>query len=231
MDGGLLNNLGALIMGKDIDELIKEAVDNYNKSHSESGKILIGLVSHKVESKETLKERLKALAKIPKNDLPLTGAMCYSPGMRYPETLTHTCPNCGREYEYSSGFFGSSKTHGQIQEEISQIVEKIKSLGYDIYVKHMCELCYAKEFGTEPVLREYYSKTKFNDVHMRENSSVSVLYFRFNQDEEYVRNVVSLEQCERLYDFINGNNVYLNEYDEIMLLKDYSNLIKHLMGL
>lgn len=56
---------------------IKEVIEKYNSTKSDDKKILIGIKSHKAESKEKLKKRLKAIKSFSSEDIPQTGAMCY----------------------------------------------------------------------------------------------------------------------------------------------------------
>ena len=217
------------------DKEIKIAVDEFNSGVKDSEKIIIGVKAHKAETKEQLKERLKSIASYSCEQKLMTGAMCYRPSFPERKILEGICPKCGRKYQYE--VWGSSKEeeHRRRQKKINSVVNKIKLLGYDIRVEHMCGYCYLQEYGTVPVyvqyLEDHDGATKVYEHILESNASVSVLLFRFDPSGEYTRNIVSFRECERLLDFLNGNNAYLGNRDDIHLLKDSCELIKHLLGI
>ena len=130
-------------------ERIKSAVDEFNSKVKDSEKIIIGVKAHKAESKEELKNRLKSIAEYFSEPSMWTGAMCYSPMPPEEIILTHICPSCGRIYQYAAYGYGHGKyingEHGKLQEKITNVVNKIRKLGYDIQVEHMCGFCYQEK--------------------------------------------------------------------------------------
>lgn len=242
-----------------MEDSIKNAVDDFNSRVKDSEKIIIGVKAHKAESKEQLKERLKSIADYSCDYFLSTGAMCYSPMMPEEIILKHTCPTCGRIYQYAVWGYREGKIiqgeHSQLQKNITDVVNKIKQLGYDIQVEHMCGFCYLKKYGKVPVHIDYLGDYEYDEYEEEEledeeeiddeyldtnnakehilesNDSVSVLAFRFSSNDEYTRNIVSLEDCKVLLEFLNGNNAYVDDRDEINMLTSCSDLIKNLLGI
>ena len=225
-----------------MEESIKRTVDDFNSRVKDSEKIIIGVKAHKAESKEQLKERLKSIADYSCEQKLLTGAMCYRPAIppvipqdKAKQKLDNVCPRCGRKYQYEYCGDGKEGIHSRIQKKINGIVNRIKKIGYDIQIEHMCGFCYVKEYRKVPIHFIYLGKgdgtTKVFEHTLESNDSVSVLSFRFNPSEEYTKTIVSFADCERLLDFLNGNNAYLGYRDQIKLLKDSSELIKRLLGI
>ncbi|SKA58688.1 hypothetical protein SAMN02745213_00511 [Succinivibrio dextrinosolvens DSM 3072] len=224
---------------------IKKAVEDFNSEVKDSEKIIIGVKAHKAESKEELKKRLKSIAEYSCDHFLSTGAMCYSPAHTEARIYTNICPHCGRMYQYGLYTYVDSRhnPHEIIQKKISEIVNEIKKIGYDIQVEHMCGFCYQQEYGKAPIHIEYSCEYESEEENLEcesekvyerileSNDSVSVLSFRFKSTDEYTRNIVSLEDCELMLDFLNGNNAYVGDRDEIHMLTDCCELIKHLLGL
>lgn len=205
---------------------IKEIIEKFNSEVNDSEKIIIGVKAHQAETREQLKERLKTIDSYSGN-LMQSIAMCYSPAFNFKKKkLKNVCPKCGRAYRYEVCDWGSGDadelSHLREQKRISTVVNKIKKLGYDIQVEHMCGLCFLNEYG---------QSDKAKGHRIEPNNSVSILSFRFSASDEYTKNIVYLDDCKRLLDFFNGNNAYIGDRDSIRMLSDCTALIKRLLGL
>ena len=185
---------------------------------AEFGIPIQGINNHKAESKSVLKTRLSEIAKSPTEYLFFDGAMCYSTRLPHIEvTIEHKCPTCGATYKYKDwGFDYKTKTDRYDVEdrEVDRYVDEIKALGYDVFVEHMCQKCYEKKYG----------KTEYN-------VSVNVLNFRHLDDENYITNIVSSEECMILAEFLKGNNAYKGSHDETIWINRERDIIERLIGI
>ena len=185
---------------------------------AEFGIPIQGINNHKAESKSVLKTRLSEIAKSPTEYLFFDGAMCYSTRLPHIEvTIEHKCPTCGATYKYKDWRFDDkTKTDRYDVEdrEVDRYVDEIKALGYDVFVEHMCQKCYEKKYG----------KTEYN-------VSVNVLNFRHLDDENYITNVVSSEECMILAEFLKGNNAYKGSHDETIWINRERDIIERLIGI
>ena len=185
---------------------------------AEFGIPIQGINNHKAESKSVLKTRLSEIAKSPTEYLFFDGAMCYSTRLPHIEvTIEHKCPTCGATYKYKDwGFDDKTKTDRYDVEdrEVDRYVDEIKALGYDVFVEHMCQKCYEKKYG----------KTEYN-------VSVNVLNFRHLDDENYITNIVSSEECMILAEFLKGNNAYKGSHDETIWINRERDIIERLIGI
>jgi len=185
---------------------------------AEHGMPIKGINYHKAESKSVLKDRLSEIAKSPTEYLMFDGAMCYSTRFPHVEvTIEHKCPTCGTTYKYKDrGYDDKEKTDRYIVEDrkVDQYADEIKALGYDVFVEHMCQKCYEKKYG----------KTEYN-------VSVNVLNFRHLDDENYITNIVSSEECMILAEFLKGNNAYKGSHDETIWINRERDIIERLIGI
>lgn len=184
---------------------------------SKHGAPIIGINNHKVESKTILKERLEEIAKSPTEYFFFDGAMCYS--RRFPNvevTIEHKCPTCGTVYKYRDWGYEDMKVTDRYaieEREVFQYAEVINALGYDVFVEHMCKNCYKKKYGKE-----------------MDCVSINVLNFKHVDDESYITNIVSSEDCMILAEFLKGNNAYKGEQDETIWINKYRSIIERLLG-
>ena len=185
---------------------------------AEFGIPIQGINNHKAESKSVLKTRLSEIAKSPTEYLMFDGAMCYTTRLPHIEvTIEHKCPTCGATYKYKDWRFDDkTKTDRYDVEdrEVDRYVDEIKALGYDVFVEHMCQKCYEKKYG----------KTEYN-------VSVNVLNFRHLDDENYITNIVSSEECMILAEFLKGNNAYKGSHDETIWINRERDIIERLIGI
>lgn len=180
--------------------------------------MVIGMYNRKAESKETLAERLQGISKLPlmePNRFP--NAMCYCPA--FPEktvTVTHRCPTCRTKYEYELSLYGGERKYDKYVEEernIDDYVSQIKKMGYEVKVEHMCKTCYQKRFN------------KIEDSY-----SVSVLYFKYKKEDDYTVNVVTIEDCEALLQFLKGNNA-MRLYGDWVWIKRYYDILSRILAI
>lgn len=185
---------------------------------TEHGGPIKGINNHKAESRNELKERLAEIAKCPTDYLVFDGAMCYA--RRFPNvevTIEHKCPTCGTIYKYKDwGYDDIEKIDRYVVEDrkVDQYVDEIKALGYDVFVEHMCKNCYEKKYGK-----------------LENSVSVNVLSFRHLDDESYITNIVSSEDCMILSEFLKGNNAYKGSQDETIWINRERAIIERLIGI
>ena len=188
------------------------------KYFTEHGEPIKGINNHKAESRSELKERLAEIAKCPTDYLVFDGAMCYS--RRFPNvevTIEHKCPTCGTIYKYKDwGYDDIEKIDRYVVEDrkVDQYVDEIKALGYDIFVEHMCKICYEKKYGK-----------------LENSVSVNVLSFRHLDDESYITNIVNSKDCMILAEFLKGNNAYKGSQDETIWINRKRSIIERLIGI
>jgi len=185
---------------------------------TEHGDPIKGINNHKAESRSELEERLAEIAKSPTDYLVFDGAMCYS--RRFPNvevTIEHKCPTCGTIYKYKDwGYDDIEKIDRYVVEDrkVDQYVDEIKALGYDIFVEHMCKICYEKKYGK-----------------LENSVSVNVLSFRHLDDESYITNIVNSKDCMILAEFLKGNNAYKGSQDETIWINRKRSIIERLIGI
>lgn len=211
----------------EFEKFVEEAKDergmpnvmlDYIRSLSKHRILIKGINNHKVESKMKLRERLTGLAKSPKEFLFFDGAMCYS--RRFPDveaTIEHKCPTCGKIYKYKDWVYDDnvfSDRYAFEERRVDERVAEIKALGYDVFVEHMCKSCYEKKYGV-----------KENRI------SINVLNFKHVDDESYITNIVSSEDCMILAEFLKGNNAYKGSQDETIWINKSRNIVERLLGI
>ena len=85
---------------------------------------------------------------------------------------------------------------------------------YDIFVEHMCKICYEKKYGK-----------------LENSVSVNVLSFRHLDDESYITNIVNSKDCMILAEFLKGNNAYKGSQDETIWINRERSIIERLIGI
>ena len=188
------------------------------KYMSTHGNPLIGINMQKVESKADLSKRLTEIAKSPTEHFEFDGAMCYSIAFPNKEiVLTYRCPTCGTVYKYKERGYEHSTyidSYSIEQGTIDKYVNEIKSLGYDVYVEHLCEKCYLDKYGKD-----------------KKGISISLLHFKHIDENSDIINIVSSDDCLLLAEFLKGNNAFRGSYDETVWINKYRKTIERLIGI
>ena len=172
----------------------KNLLDKINANRAEDQKIILGIKDGKLESKEQLKQRLKAIKTMSPFSCP--GAMCYSTFID-PRTVEeeHICPHCGRNLKVVRS--PKQEPLSKLQETISNIISEIKNIGYDIYVEHMCGECFKEKYGYIPIHKRYSFEIEravsVEEDYLEHSNTISVLFFKFPDSENYTMNIVSLD--------------------------------------
>lgn len=179
-------------------------------------------------SKEELIEQLKEISK---RDNPhdieygVPGAMCYSPA---PMELETKCDTCGR-WAVESGYFLKNP------EEIKDVVEQIKALGYDTKVEFLCPDCAAKAGIIKGTPSEDNHRKPFSflsRILKTYDRIYSVFYFKAKDQEEYhVAVSDEISDYKAVLAFLKDEPTYTGHFDRINQTKDSLDIIKRLTGI
>ena len=211
----------------------EKAKQNYEKSSANGRKdFIIGLNNKEIETREKLREKLEVMSRMSSSlDRRFDGAMCYCPAMPDHEIevrYQHRCSTCDTLYRYKeikpvyyedncsekSFEYSYEDRYKDKENRIDKIVSKIRKIGYDVSVRHMCEKCYNKEFNKK-----------------EKGMSISVLYFKFPDEDSYRANVVSETDCEYLLAFLSGMQSVRGYHDATVWLIDKKDIFIKLLGL
>ena len=173
-------------------------------------------------SKEELIARLKAIAA---DDTPREvsmGAMCYS--QMSPPTKHTKCNGCGCKITYHDW-----NTH----DTIVDLVEKIKSLGYDVKVEVICQNC------GEKLKKEIYPDCKScDDEEFDWDNKVWIsdinhaFYFRHTTDTEYHRAIAnSVNNYKSLLILLQNKPMYRDRFDRSHYIADEISTLEFMTGI
>ena len=147
-------------------------------------------------------------------------AMCYCPA--FPEktvTVTHRCPTCRTKYEYELSLYGGERKYDKYVEEernIDDYVSQIKKMGYEVKVEHMYSF-----------IKEFFSILKSKTVYKYLNS---IITFPNEKEDDYTVNVVTIEDCEALLQFLKGNNA-MRLYGDWVWIKRYYDILSRILAI
>ena len=167
-------------------------------------------MENKSLSKEELIAQLKALSEAEAPESIHMGAMCYSPAP--PPLRKVKCELCGQlieEFDWMSSRNGIKKQ-----------VEKIKALGYDAKVEHICADCINKLGITD------------EDGDAFTEGLYYVFYFKTKEQQEY--NIVQCsdeDAYKAVLAFLKNEPSYTDYYDATHLIKDELDIIKRMTGI
>lgn len=231
----------------DDDRLIREVAADFNRRHTDCPEVVAGITLKHPQPRQVLLERvlsLPTLSDYPDYDprqMPRRSAE-YSPPPEEFETAemttVHKCKHCGRPIEFSFeyevkhpewlGFDPINLTDDSIahnpmesdERDMSEMVEKIRALGYEANVHFYCENCIYDEFDED----------FFEDYDPLMDLSIAVLSFtHLNEDKPHYCGIF-LGDLDNLYEFLRGNNAMVDYDDRIWPLGDKAGRLMAMLG-
>lgn len=231
---------------------IKETISEFNAQAKPEQRVLLGMRRKRAVSREELYAMMMELEEFDDEYLPITGAMCYSPAFPQMRLQYHECKSCGCRHLINSygGMVGPDQLRkmdpslsedlpgpdaGDVladqEREISEWVDKIRGLGYEATVFHVCGKCFFDHFGMSAASRYVAECGATARSAIESQASLSVLSFRHLDEDGFAMGIVNPEDCEILYEFLRGNNTYLGEQDDLMSLRERMPMIKAMLGM
>lgn len=173
-------------------------------------------------SRAELIARLKEIAADETPKVRHMGAMCYSEA--YFPSLICTCENCGNDFSYRD-----DDSHNNIL----QIVEEIRQLGYDAMVATICRQC------ATALKEDIYVKGKvfcgkkrnaYNEIYIRNINHL--FFFRLDENEEYHRAIANTERhYQALLSLLQNKPMYLDYYDQSYYISEEIDTLRFMTGI
>jgi len=182
-----------------------------------------------IKNRDELEKRLRELADTEYTGQIAMGAMCYS--LVPEEEAEYICPKCGKATAQENFIVWAI-------EDIREIVEEIKSLGYDACLdeEEFCVFCgnNAKQYTDYELDYKDCESEDWDEKEKRREENRPELIFRIKlggaAEYHVVKSNIS-EEYRGALEFLKGQDHYLNYYDMTESIHDNVRIIQKMLGI